>query len=279
MRVNKVNTDSGVELHFSVEKCGIERPWLVFVLPFGLEVSSAAAFFTAFQGQFNVLTWQCRLILSDEELKQGQDSFSISQHVNDLNVLLNDQGVERVILVGYCSGAGVSLAYAAAHKDMISQLVLINGDYVILDEADCVTQHGKDVDSLFPLAAMDQKKSAFVLDRINQSDDDGERARLGLNKPFSSPLYFQRYAMNYLSYKEANFKELAKSIEHPVLVIASGMDKQANVTSSKRIVECLQNAEFYLDANADHYEPLREGSHILAYLYDYLSRINYDGIG
>ncbi len=45
--------------------------------------------------------------------------YSIEQHVQDIYCLLEDQGLERVTLMGHSLGAYISLAFAAHHPERV----------------------------------------------------------------------------------------------------------------------------------------------------------------
>jgi pimeloyl-ACP methyl ester carboxylesterase len=270
MFLEKCSSYDGVEITYGHTAIDVNKPWLVFIIPFGLEAQIAQPVFNTFSDQYNVLTWECRLIISDQELSQSGEQLSVANHASDLKRILEEVGAESATLIGYCSGAGLALAAASSYPNLFSKLALVNGDYVLRDNPSYMTQHGKDVDSLFPIAAMDVSKAAFVLDKISPDKDAFSEKPEGIDKPFSSPRYFHRYALNYLSYRAADFRSLAQEVQHQVLVIAGEQDQQANVDSSAEIAKLLKNSEFYVEREADHYEPLRANSSVLNHLQNYL---------
>ena len=62
--------------------------------------------------------------LSDRDL----DDLSFDSWVRDLEAVLDAAGLGRVALIGVCQGGAVALAFAAAHPERVSRLVL-HGTY------------------------------------------------------------------------------------------------------------------------------------------------------
>ncbi|MCP4668087.1 MAG: alpha/beta hydrolase, partial [Deltaproteobacteria bacterium] len=53
--------------------------------------------------------------------------YAIERHVRDVNCVLADQGLEKVVLMGHSLGAYVSLAFAARYPDQVMGLILVDG--------------------------------------------------------------------------------------------------------------------------------------------------------
>jgi pimeloyl-ACP methyl ester carboxylesterase len=74
--------------------------------------------------QFRVLAMDLRgRGLSDKPPK----GYSVAQHVQDVHCLLEDQGLERVTLMGHSLGAYVCLAFAAQYPERVKKLILLDG--------------------------------------------------------------------------------------------------------------------------------------------------------
>ncbi|MBL7202768.1 MAG: alpha/beta hydrolase [Desulfobacteraceae bacterium] len=73
--------------------------------------------------EFRVLAMDLRgRGLSDKPPK----GYSVEQHVRDVYCLLEDQGLERITLMGHSLGAYVSLAFTAHHPDRVRRLILVD---------------------------------------------------------------------------------------------------------------------------------------------------------
>ncbi|WP_152452034.1 alpha/beta fold hydrolase [Microbulbifer sp. THAF38] len=228
----------------------------------------AQPFFETFAKRFNIITYECRLILAPPSRKVVQDELTVDNHAKDLLSLLKYKNINNAILVGYCSGAGIALATENQSPQSFSHLILINGEYTLLDDPDCITQYGMDISNLLPIAAMSEDKAQFILSRLKLENPD---VPCGVNLPFSQAHYFHRYAINYLSYRSVEYKKLARAVSTPTLLVTGTKDLQTNVSSTEKIQSLILDSLIHIESDGDHYGLLRERSKTLAYLYDYLS--------
>jgi pimeloyl-ACP methyl ester carboxylesterase len=53
--------------------------------------------------------------------------YSIQHHCKDILALMNDQGLERPVLMGHSLGAFISLVFAARYPRRVNQLILVDG--------------------------------------------------------------------------------------------------------------------------------------------------------
>jgi len=53
--------------------------------------------------------------------------YSINHHCKDILSLMNDQGLQRPVLMGHSLGAFISLVFAARHPQRVAQLILVDG--------------------------------------------------------------------------------------------------------------------------------------------------------
>ncbi len=263
----------GVSLTYRYNRVDESKPYLTLIMPFGLRLDLAEAFFDLFADDFNIITWESRLILAPKDRAVKPHELTVDNHIADMMTILDEEKVRNSILVGVCSGAGVALAAANKEANRFSQLVLANGDYTLLDDLSCVTQHSSDIDGLFPIAAMDEQKAAFILDKINLDVNNMDSAiPLGIHLPFSNPHFFHRYALNYLSYKSLDYEQLARSIIHKTLFMSGEKDKQTNVKSTIKIKNQTNDSSLYIEEDGDHYELFRANSKALNYLKEFLSK-------
>jgi pimeloyl-ACP methyl ester carboxylesterase len=256
----------GVTLRYRCSVASENRPWLVFVIPFGLSIEIADAFFDYFANKLNVVAWESRLILSLQDRKLSKQDFALENHARDLLSIADVMSIDNAILVGYCSGAGVALAAANLRPEKFQRLVLVHGEFVFLKDDSCMTQVGKDIDSILPIASKGEDKAQLILDRVaslQQRRGADLPAHLDINLPFSNRRYLHRYALNYLAYRESDFESLARGIDVQTLVMAGDADKQTCVASASRIGRTLRQARIFVDANADHYGVVRNRSNTL----------------
>ena len=273
--IDKIMTsDDGVAINYAHSEIKSNAPWLVLIIPFGLKTVLAKEFFDKFSGDYNVMTWESRLILADEEYQVKQAELSSESHLADLFALLQLHNIESAILVGYCSGAGIALAAAAKDRQLFSKLLLVHGEFVMLSESNCLTQIGLDIDAILPMASASEMDAEFILEKVaasNADRNDGLPEHVDINLPFSKREYFHRYAMNYLSYRELDFETIARSIDSDTFILTGEKDIHTNTTSSMRIKELIENSEILIDPQADHYGILRSNSNTLVNIDKYLA--------
>jgi pimeloyl-ACP methyl ester carboxylesterase len=53
--------------------------------------------------------------------------YSIENHCRDISALLNDLGIERVLLMGHSLGAFIALVFAAQNPQRVDRLILVDG--------------------------------------------------------------------------------------------------------------------------------------------------------
>lgn len=280
MREQTAPSHDGCTLRYGYCDQAPGKPWIALILPFGLNVEVARAFFDFFAAEYNVLTWEARLILAPPERNIGWGELTVENHIADLFAVLDACSVERAMLVGYCSGAGIALAALAASPHRFDDLVLVNGEYTLLKEPSCVTQFGSDIDTILALASRDLKTAQLILDRMqsileemssDKRSPNGRAPPAGIHLPFSQAHYFHRYALNYLSYRATDFVTLASAVRRRTLLISGECDLQTNVTSSRKIQRCIAGSKLRVEPNGDHYELLRHGSSTLVQVRSFLS--------
>ncbi|MGN6150874.1 MAG: alpha/beta fold hydrolase [Lysobacteraceae bacterium] len=266
-------TCDGVQIRYSCSDLSSEKPALLFVIPFGLRLDIAQPFIDHFQDAFRVICWEARLILAPEEHPVSGKELTVERHVADLFAVLDACEVEQAHVVGYCSGAGIALAAVNLHPDRFGELVLVSGDYALLSQSACVTQFGRDIDSLLPMASKDPKTAKFILDRLPDQHKllSARPVPEGIKLPFSQAHFFHRYALNYLSYRSTNFQELASTVNKRTLLVACERDLQTNVHSSVQIQKHIRNSSIVIEPEGDHYELLREATRVLGITRDFLA--------
>lgn len=268
----------GVSLNYALSEYQEGKPWLALILPFGLRVSIARPFFDFFRPQYNIVSWESRLILSPGEDPAPPGAFELQRHVKDFDVVLAACKIRKCAVVGYCSGAGVALGAANRYPQRISHLVLAHGEYVLLNEPGCSTQFAREIDGLLTMAHTDENHLRKIFEKVKDERlDAGEHRPQGIDLPFSQLAYLRRHAQNYQSYKKSDFLKLARFVTHRTLLMTGKRDAQANVASTVKVKSAIPNSMLHVDETADHYGLLREDSSTLVTLWNHLSeqRIRY----
>jgi len=61
--------------------------------------------------------------LSDKPSK----GYALEYHLQDINCLLDDLGLDRAVIMGHSLGAFIGLAFAAEHSERVERLILVDG--------------------------------------------------------------------------------------------------------------------------------------------------------
>jgi pimeloyl-ACP methyl ester carboxylesterase len=234
------------------------KPYLTIVLPFGLRAKAAGELCARLSPHFNVLTWQSRSIIDCPEGAAGEIVLTPHMHANDMVQVLRHFRVGTGNVVGFCSGAGIALLAASEWRRMIDRLVLVCGEYMLPPEICPQTNFQREVDSLLPLAAIDRRSAASLCEKLKISRSKAESEfDEEVVLPFSNPEYLYRHGINYLTYRQVDFRDVAKSVPHRTLLISTENDKQVTVQSSRHIADLLPNRKEHIVLPGDHYEILR----------------------
>ena len=248
--------------------------FLTLILPFGLRLDAAKKLCTMLADEFNVITWQGRS-LCDQPFASHEIRMTPEVHVQDMRSVLDELGVPKTDVVGFCSGAGIALVAANIEAHRIDRLALVCGEYM-LDPVVCPQSNfQREVDSLLPLAAESLNYAAALCEKITASRVRAP-AKTEFDEevlvPFSSAARLHRHGLNYLSYRGTDFMALAGEVPHRTRVISTDRDEQVSAASSQIIAGLLRNAERHVVVPGDHYEILRGKNAVNDSIIEFLGR-------
>lgn len=263
-----------VAIHYVIAQQKDNRPWVLYILPFGMELEFAAPFLDFFTPHFNVVTWEARQIIDEQNIDDSVIDLVTERHARDALHLMNVCNIEHATLVGYCSGAGIALLAANMAPTRFLHLILVHGEYTLFDHAVAITQFGRDIDSLLTLAVQDQDKATLLANKLAVQNSNNRTAggnndlSRATEKPFSNPRFLWRLALNYCHYKQVPFKSLAESLTQPIHILTGNCDEQTNMASSQIIYHHCDNGSLIVTEQADHYGLLRQESDTLVEIWN-----------
>lgn len=181
--------------------------------------------------------------LSDRGL--GDDSFTVEAWVRDLEAVVDALGIERFPLLGMSQGGAVAIAYAVAHPDRVSHLILhgayargrnrrdpqqaeVNRALVALT----ATGWGEEGNShaqlfaarLIPRGTPEQVRWLVELQRVSASREDAVRFRH--------------------AFGDIDVQELLPQVRVPTLVLHSRGDQSAPFEEGRRLAAGIAGARF-----------------------------------
>tara|TARA_R110000868_G_scaffold8205_3_gene42438 strand:- start:28612 stop:29460 length:849 start_codon:yes stop_codon:yes gene_type:complete len=179
-------------------------------------------------------------------------------YVADLLTLFNTLKLNKPILVGFASGGHATLKFAAAHGDLISQLVLINASPCFMKQ--------KNWDWGFDKAALD----AFIA-KLNAADTLEQLSDIILTSAMRDVSGKQKQALtawfntmlasakketllsffNNIAYDDD--RSLLKDITTATLIICSRLDKEVPTAVAMYLRENMPNAQLFELNDIDHF--------------------------
>lgn len=253
-----IASEDGYRVRTFVGPWDSRRATIIVVLPFGAAVDMARPLCLRMIRHFNVVTWQARMILDDQELTPDLSRSTPEMHVADMMSILSLLSVPKADVIGYCSGAGIALLAAQRQPHRLSRLALVSGEYVLPERTCPRSRYQNDIDSLLPLAATSRRNAIAIFKKLSTRpalNDDPIASAVTL--PFSHPETLYRFAVNYLAYRQLDLLEVAAEVSHVALVAVGGRDEQVTVRSSELIQQRLRGGQLHVDPAADHYDVCR----------------------
>ena len=261
-----VTGSSGAPLSVSHTPVDPAKPGLLIALPFGVPASVADAAIETFAPGFNVVTWETRYILAADHEFGGDEKFAPSEHVQDMLCMLRELGLETCCLIGYCSGAGISLLAAREHPEVFTELLLVNGEYQLFKhKGHAITDYERSIDAFLPIVATGRKQAKLIFAKmaeISKVSRAKEQTKLDelINRPFDTEESLFRYAKNYMAYRDYDALAIAAQIRQPTFVLSGQKDEHCNIENSEAIHAAIGGSKLFVDDNGDHYEFCRAGS-------------------
>jgi|HubBroStandDraft_1064217.scaffolds.fasta_scaffold02446_5 pimeloyl-ACP methyl ester carboxylesterase len=256
---------SGATLACSHTALDPGRPTVLVAIPFGVPASVAQAAFETLKSTFNVVTWESRYILDLSHEFSGLEKLGPDEHVEDMVRVLSDLAIDRCHLIGYCSGAGISLLAAEKHPEIFTKLILVNGEYQVFRKGHVSTDYQRSIDVFLPEVAKGREQASFIFSTMSDIAMPGRsetRSELDrkINMPYSNAEYLYRAAKNYMAYRDFDALSIAARVFQDSLVLTGCLDVHSNMENSEAVGACLPHSSLFVDEQGDHYEFCRAGS-------------------
>lgn len=186
------------------------------------------------------------------------DELTMDAWVRDLETIVDDAGLERFPLLGFCQGGAISLAYAVRHPERVSHLVLFNS-YGRGDLVDGIPQSRKMeakaltgmIEAGWGRMDTDVFRRIFSGLMIPEGSEKEHLWLAELQKEAASPAMAARL---WEAYNHIDVEELAKQVATPTLVFHVTGDKVVPFEDGRRLASLIPGARFI---------PLKGENHIL----------------
>ncbi len=262
-----VRSFDGIELTYF--KTPGEKPALVLINAFGMDMEFWGPAFKHFRDQFKIMTWNLRGLPDSEQFLRGQD-LSISAHAKDLSCIMQAEGVNSAILMGWCAGPKIALEFYRQFPERVRALILVAGKYDTEGNPDPeVTDYSKLFTELNASIATNPVIAELVVASImNASDKDkgGVAANTILSAcspsieyapyvtaPFRNAQNLITYSKMSRSYGEHDVYDMLHLIDVPTLIVAAEDDVIAHPVSSRRVAAHIKTSELAVLPRASHF--------------------------
>jgi len=217
-----------------------------------------------------VITWEPR------GLDNAPRPFRLGDHVDDLEAILKEEGVDTCHLVGWCTGPKVAVEFHLRHPEVAASLVFLNcsfkhpGSPPELD-----TAYERNLESLCrvldrrPETAGSMMKAlrSQVIDADPERLDETDAARLAADmlsmmslnlrehvlSPFRTEETLSNYSRQLLDFMAYDATAGARRVRAPVLLVSSEYDKVASPDMSSMAAEHFPAARHVQVRGASHY--------------------------
>ncbi|MEJ8756695.1 alpha/beta fold hydrolase [Pontibacter sp. H259] len=208
------------------------------------------------------------------EAPQNPTDYAIPTLINDLDILRDSLGVEKISLLGYSFGSELSLRYALAHPTNVEKLILsapaelskanmlvqIQGFYAIGDSTvrtgiEKILQDGTPLPDKY--GKVWNLSSSAMVDRFLFYNP--ENAQLNRNYWQESKLKNTGLMANvYLQNNKADLVQKAAGLQTPTLLISGVYDKNGGLHTGLALKEVLPNSHIKLYQKSAHFPDIEE---------------------
>jgi nucleoside-diphosphate-sugar epimerase/predicted esterase len=218
-----------------------------------------------------VVTWECRGLPSPANDIASLD-VSLDRHVADALDVCTAHGLDRVVLIGWCSGARLAMRKAAAFPDLVSGLVLLNGGHI---GGTVPTLFEQNIKKVMPLIAANRRYARLFYESIfrrktlgDAESEQGKASELAsstllatdspqflhlANQPFRSEESLFAYARILSAYLIEPVTEAELHVRVPTLISTGTADTTVNPQSSRELANRMAGAQFREAEGCDHF--------------------------
>lgn len=217
-----------------------------------------------------VVTWEPR------GLDNSPRPFRLGDHVDDLEAILKEEGVDTCHLVGWCTGPKVAVEFYLRHPEVAASMVFLNGSFKHPGSPpELDTAYERNLESLCRVLARRPETAGSMMKALRSQviDADPERldqtdaaqlaadmlSMMSLNlrehvlSPFRTEETLSNYSRQLLDFMAYDATAGARRVRAPVLLVSSEYDKIASPEMSGMAVEHFPDARHVQVRGASHY--------------------------
>ena len=258
-------------LQISYQRIGEEGPALMLASGLGGRLYIWEALLERFASTHRLITWDYRGIF-ESDAPQRVRRLAVGNHAEDAFRIMEAEGVDKAVFVGWSMGVQVSLEFASLYPERTERLVLINGTHghalstglqplFRIPWLQKFLHEG--IDWFLPRKGLQQALASLGTSRLNCELLGGGYARLR-KRPHIKALYrqymedifgtdFGNYLRLFQELDAHSVYHLLRSIPHQTLIISGRLDILTPAYQSKEMCRKLPNARHVCIPGGTHF--------------------------
>jgi proline iminopeptidase len=248
---------------------------------------------TGYKPGLTPLTEEMQLIYIDNRgsgrsAKGPQESYSLENNVEDIEVLRKHLGLDKIILHGHSYGGMVAQTYALRYPDNVAGLLLLttSPSYEFLHKAQKIVEQ-KGTEEMKAIAqvlwegafsSQEQLSSFYELmapmySVTHNADPNEEEKKAAMDARARSNRCFEALNEGFGGFlKTFDLRDKLSSIHAPTLVMGARHDWITPVEDSEEIASLIPESELVIFENSSHSVIKDEHAHYVATVLDFVQR-------
>jgi pimeloyl-ACP methyl ester carboxylesterase len=202
--------------------------------------------------------------------------FGLTEQVNDLDTVLQQEGIESAHLIGWCTGPKVAIDFYLRRPAAVRSMVFLNSTFKCDGSPEELNSpYEQNVESLLRMLVKKPAMATMVKKTFQEPAEtneiellecvDGEEAsvsvlslmnahlRANVLAPFKTEQTTLNYAHQLIDFWSRDVRPQASEVPVPVLLIAAEYDQVATPAGSKAACDLFPNARYLYVRGATHY--------------------------
>ena len=219
---------------------------------------------------YRVIIWEPRGTVSP------QPPFGLRDQVNDLDMILRNEGIETCHLVGWCTGPKVAVDFYLLRPEAVRSMVFLNGTFKCDGSPEELnTPYEKNLEFLCRRLLQKPAMAASIMKSFQSRTDESETETLqgtdpeqvsvkvlssinanlkpAVLAPFRSEETTSNYARQLVDFWANDLRPKAGSVQVPVLLISSEYDEIVSPAGAEMAAGLFPNAQHVHVTGATHY--------------------------
>lgn len=284
----KVASADGTGIAYQV--CG-EGPAVVLANGLGGTYTTWRHQYALLENRYKVISWDYRGLFRSERPAR-LETLTLDQQTQDLEAILEAEGVDQAVFIGWSMGVQYNFEYYRHHADQFAGLVVLNG----VAGKPFETAFGSAViRQLIPLGVSFMKHGAPLMSAGSQflthssklipllqgigmvADTLDEEVFVDLAQEYAT-LDFEAYAetLRYLGGHDA--ADLLHRIHVPTLVVTGSRDYFTPMETAESMAQTIPDGDLVVVEGGTHYAAAEYPREVNEHIRDFLKRLDYGTI-